>query len=162
VDDSSSGRDWGVGLFLLVVVAIIVVMVVPSLRRRALDFVRQVIVGFKVLASPGKVALVFGGNAFGELVSAISIGLVAHALGESVSLADLLVINICVSLFNGLMPVPGGIGVVEAALAAGLAATGIDDSTAMAIALLHRMNTFYLPPLWGAGALGWLRKEHYL
>ncbi|HEX9259533.1 MAG TPA: lysylphosphatidylglycerol synthase transmembrane domain-containing protein [Acidimicrobiales bacterium] len=163
-DDSSSGRDWGVlGFFLvLVVLAVATILVVPKWRRRAFEFVHQLIAGFKVLASPTKVALVFGGNVFGELVSAISIGMVAHALGESVSLGDLLVINICVSLFNGLMPVPGGIGVVEAALAAGLTATGIDSSTAMAIALLHRMNTFYLPPLWGAGALGWLRKERYL
>jgi glycosyltransferase 2 family protein len=50
------------------------------------------------------------------------------------------------------MPVPGGIGVSEAALVVGLTAAGVDDATAFAAAICYRLCTFYLPPIWGWAA----------
>lgn len=60
------------------------------------------------------------------------------------------------------MPVPGGIGVMEAALATGLVAAGIEAPTATATALLFRATTYYLPPLWGWIAMRWLQRNSYL
>jgi uncharacterized protein (TIRG00374 family) len=67
-----------------------------------------------------------------------------------------------VALFAGLMPVPGGVGVTEAALTAGFTAMGVDSATAMAAALSYRLVTFYLPPCLGYFALRSLRTQRLL
>jgi uncharacterized protein (TIRG00374 family) len=87
---------------------------------------------------------------------------VLRAYGQDVSLADVVLINEAVALFAGLMPVPGGIGVTEAALTAGFVAAGVDDATAFAAALSYRLVTFYLPPIWGFVAFRWLQRRRYL
>ena len=51
---------------------------------------------------------------------------------------------------------------VEAALITGLVAAGIDNATATATAIVFRMVTFYLPPIWGWVALRWLQRHSYL
>jgi uncharacterized protein (TIRG00374 family) len=61
-----------------------------------------------------------------------------------------------VTLFAGVVPVPGGIGVAEAGLTAGLVAVGVPEETALGAALLHRLLTYYLPAVWGFAALRWL------
>ena len=38
----------------------------------------------------------------------------------------------------------------------------IDNATATATALVFRMATFYLPPLWGWAAIRWLEQRSYL
>jgi uncharacterized protein (TIRG00374 family) len=77
-------------------------------------------------------------------------------------LAQLLLINLVASALAGLIPVPGGVGAAEATLTAGLVAFGVDQSTAFAIAVTHRLCTNYLPPIWGYFSLQWLRRKAYL
>ena len=77
-------------------------------------------------------------------------------------LAALILVNTFVSLFAGFMPVPGGVGVAEAGFTAGLMAIGVPDAAATSTAIAFRLVTFYLPPLWGAGAMRWLRRHDYL
>jgi glycosyltransferase 2 family protein len=86
----------------------------------------------------------------------------AEGLGYDVSIADLLPINISVSLLASFIPIPGGIGVAELGLTVGLAAIGMPDQAALATALLYRVATFYLPPVWGFFALRWLRSKDFL
>jgi uncharacterized membrane protein YbhN (UPF0104 family) len=57
---------------------------------------------------------------------------------------------------------PGGIGVAEAGLTAGLVAPGIPEETALAAALIHRLLTYYLPPIWGFWALRWLGRYGFV
>jgi uncharacterized membrane protein YbhN (UPF0104 family) len=137
-----------------------------QLRTRIADRVRPVVADARLtlssLQSPAKLAQLFGGNLLSELILAAALGLSLGAFGASANLATLLVISIGAALFGGFMPVPGGIGVMEAALATGLAATGIDASTAMATALLFRATTYYLPPLWGWMAMRWLQRNSFL
>ena len=86
----------------------------------------------------------------------------ALAYGERIPLGTLLAINVAVSLFAGLMPVPGGIGVAEGALTVGLTAAGVDQATALAIAMSYRLVTYYLPPIWGAVAFHRLERTGYI
>jgi uncharacterized protein (TIRG00374 family) len=109
-----------------------------------------------------KLAQLLLGNIGTEILFATALGLFARGLGFPLSLADLLVINISVSLLSTVIPVPGGIGVVEGGLVVGLTAAGVPESAAFATALLYRIATFYLPPTWGWFALRWLRKNRYL
>ncbi len=55
-------------------------------------------------------------------------------------------------------PTPGGIGAVEAALAAGLTAAGLDGSTAVQAALLFRAVTFWIPMVPGWLSFGYLQR----
>ena len=66
------------------------------------------------------------------------------------------------SILSSLIPVPGGIGAAEASLSAGLIAVGVDESTALAIAITQRLCTFYLPPIWGYVSLRWLTRKGYI
>ena len=114
------------------------------------------------LRASNKLGLLLGGNLAAELLLAIALGLTARALGYHVTLAELLVIEVSVALFSGLIPVPGGIGVAELGLTVGLAAAGLTPEAALATALAFRIATFYLPPLWGFFALAWLQRNRYL
>ena len=57
---------------------------------------------------------------------------------------------------------PGGIGVAEAGLTAGLVAVGVPEATALAAALIHRLLTYYLPPVWGFFSLRWLGRHGFV
>ncbi len=59
-------------------------------------------------------------------------------------------------------PTPGGLGAVEAALAAGLTAAGLDAGTAVSAVLLYRLITFWLPTVPGYLALNRLTREGLL
>ena len=48
-------------------------------------------------------------------------------------------INLSTSLFSSLIPVPGGIGVVEGGLVVGLSSGGMTQSAAFATVLLYRI-----------------------
>jgi uncharacterized membrane protein YbhN (UPF0104 family) len=116
----------------------------------------------RVLRSPGKVASILGGNLGGQVVQAIVLGICLAAFGESVSLSQLILVNTFVSLFAGMLPVPGGVGVAEAGYAFGLQAVGVPSAVAVSTAVAFRMVTFYLPPLWCSLSMRWLRRNAYV
>ena len=167
---TSSKLEWiptALGVFAaLVAVGAVVAVAVPRLRTRIGDRVGPIVADARStlasLRTPTKLAQLFGGNFVTELVLAATLGLSLQAFGASANLATLLVISVGAALFGGLMPVPGGIGVMEAALATGLVAAGIEAPTATATALLFRATTYYLPPLWGWIAMRWLQRNSYL
>ena len=76
-------------------------------------------------------------------------------------MAELILVNSIADLLAGFMPVPGGMGVAEAAYTAGLVALGVPSAAAMSTAIAFRMVTYYLPPIWGAIAMRWLRQHSY-
>jgi glycosyltransferase 2 family protein len=135
-------------------------------RARVREFISvsvpQVRAAIASLRRSQKLAQLILGSVATEVLFAIALGMFARALGYPLSIADLLVINMSVSLFSSFIPVPGGIGIVEGGLAVGLTAAGVAESAAFATALLYRIATFYLPPIWGWFALRWLRHHHYL
>jgi len=117
---------------------------------------------FSSLKESNKLGQLILGNVATEILFATALGLFTRALGFPLSIADLLVINLSTSLFATLIPVPGGIGVVEGGLVVGLSSAGMEQSAAFAAVLLYRISTFYLPPVWGWFAMNWLRRNQYL
>ena len=155
-----------VAVIVLVLIGIGVVLAVPGWRRavlrRAAELGRQAWTAVRGLRSPRRLAMLFGGNLASELLFALSLGAFAHALGYDVPLGELLLINVSVALLAGLMPIPGGIGVTEGGLTLGLTAAGVPQSAAFAIAIIYRLASFYLPPVWGWFAFRWLQRNKYL
>jgi uncharacterized membrane protein YbhN (UPF0104 family) len=145
-----------------IILAVILVACVPSLRRRVLAPLRQMKEALVVLRMPSHVLMLFGGNLGSEILFAITLAMVTRGFGYVLPLSTFLLINSVVSLFGSLIPVPGGIGVMEAGLTAGLTKAGVDADTAFAIALSHRFITFYLPPIWGFMSYQWLIKHRFL
>jgi uncharacterized membrane protein YbhN (UPF0104 family) len=126
------------------------------------DAARQGRTALRVLRSPTKLLQLFGGNLLSQVLFAVAFAAAVEAFHESVPLTELLLINTVVSLFAGLLPVPGGIGVSEAGLTLGLTSAGIPSETAFAIALAYRFASFYLPPIWGWFCYRWLVDKRYL
>lgn len=72
------------------------------------------------------------------------------AVGGHASILALTGVYLGAASAGSLIPTPGGVGAVEAAMIAGLAATGMAPATAAAAALLTRLLTVWLlvPPGW--------------
>jgi uncharacterized membrane protein YbhN (UPF0104 family) len=167
--DSSGITDL---LLLLIGIAVVVVLAVVLSRpgRRAIAAARervgrwwpQVRGTLSALRGSHKLAQLILGNLATEILFATALGMFTRGLGYPLSLADLLVVNLSVSLFSMFIPVPGGIGVVEGGLLVGLTAAGVPESAAFASIILYRITTFYLPPVWGWFALNWLRRNRFL
>jgi glycosyltransferase 2 family protein len=163
--DSSTSHLLVIGVLVIVVVivAIGVVACVGSLRRRVMPFVTSARTSLGTVArSPGRAVQLLSANFGSQLCYALCLGASLRAFSSHTSIANLLLINTGVSLFAGLMPIPGGIGVAEAGLIAGLTAVGIPPDIAFATAITHRVATYYLPPAPGYVSLRWLRRHDYV
>jgi uncharacterized membrane protein YbhN (UPF0104 family) len=146
----------------VIVLAAIIVLVVPSLRARLWNALVKVRHSFVVLRSPTKVLQLFGGNLVSQILFGVAMAACVEAFGEHIPLTELVLINTVVSLFAGLLPIPGGIGVSEAGLTLGLTAAGLSSEVAFAVALAYRFVSFYLPPIWGWFCYRWLVRRRYL
>ncbi len=150
-------------LLVILVIAIVVIFAVTAIRNWLFDKVhkvREFVV--PLLQSRRRLMVAFGGNLVAELIGALTQYVVLLAFGQHVDYLDLVLVSICVSLFAGLMPVPGGIGVTEAALTAGFMSLGVPEDIAFAAAITCRMITFYIPPLFGVFVFRWMQKQKYL
>ena len=104
----------------------------------------------------------FGTNLLSLMITALCLELLVRGMHPSISYGSALFVAAAASLFAALVPVPGNVGVGEAAIAAGLVAVGIPSGPAFAIAVSQRMCTTYLPSLFGIYSLRWLRKEDFI
>ncbi len=158
VPETSGDHQTTVWIIIVVVVAAGVVAtlltVVPRLRRLASARVRphlvQIWADLKTIATePRKIFYVLSGSVLSQLVIVLALGASLHAVGEHVSLATLFVVNMAAGLIGAAIPVPGGAGVVEAGLIAGLTSAGVPQSQAVAAVFIQRLFAAYLPPIWG-------------
>jgi glycosyltransferase 2 family protein len=152
-----------VWLLVLLVAVVATVLIVGRLRRALVALVAKVWGTVRpLLRQPARLLTMLAANLAAELLFALCMYTVLRAFGQDVAFADVVVVNVCVALFAGLMPVPGGIGVSEAALTAGFVALGVDEATAFAAAITYRVVTFYLPPVLGVFAFRWLQRQRFL
>jgi uncharacterized membrane protein YbhN (UPF0104 family) len=153
----------GVGLAALAACVVAAVLAVPRWRAQVVPTVQTGLSSLRAVArTRSKRAQLFGGNLATQVLFAVTLGAAGQAYGLDLNLPELLLVNTGATVFAGLVPVPGGIGVAEAGLTAGLVAVGVDEATAFAVALSHRLATYYLPPIWGYFALRWLNRKAYL
>lgn len=66
------------------------------------------------------------------------------------------------SMIGGAAPVPGGAGVIEVGLIAGLTSAGVRQDQAVAAVFIERLYTAYLPLIRGWGALAHMRRSDYV
>jgi uncharacterized protein (TIRG00374 family) len=138
------------------------VLVVRRLRQFVFAQLAQARDALRGIGSINRWGLLFTGNLLAQILFSTALGICVLAFGYHVSLVNLMAINVMVSFFAGLMPVPGGIGVTEAALTAGLVAAGVPQTEALSAVLVYRIFTYYLPPAWGFFTMRWLQRHDYL
>lgn len=169
VSGASSGtaRLLIIGAVLAVVVLVGAAIALPRLRTTVVDRVRPQVRelwnGVRSALTDGRrAAAVVGGNVATQILFALTLWASLHAYGAEANLATLVLVNTFASLLAGISPVPGGMGVMEAGIVAGLTAAGVPSTEAVAATLTHRLFTTYLPPIWGWFALAWLRRRDEL
>ena len=147
--------------------AALAVFGVPAGRRlvraRAAPVLGQVLPRlFEVAQQPRKLVQGIGGvlllNASYILCLAASVA----AFGRTVPIASIAVVYLTGSAIGGIFPTPGGLGVVEATLTAGLVAAGLTGAAAASAVLLFRLITFWLPVPAGWIALSYLERKQAL
>ena len=84
-----------------------------------------------------------------------------HAFGASPPLTVILM-GYLIGQLGGLLPIPGGVGVAEAAMSSSLVVLGIDAEAALATTLAYRICSYYFPPVPGWFALKGLRRDHFI
>jgi glycosyltransferase 2 family protein len=148
-------------------IAVALVALVPRLRQLASSKVRPHLVNLwanvkAIAAEPRKLAYVLTGSTLSQLLIILALGASLHAVGQHASIATLITVNTVAAIVGGAVPVPGGLGVVEAGLIAGLTAAGVPEEQAVAAVLIQRFFTCYLPPVWGWLTLTWMRRREYI
>jgi uncharacterized protein (TIRG00374 family) len=167
----SGGDQTAVWIILAVILAVgiatALIALVPRLRRlvsrRVRPHLRNIWANVKTIATePRKIVYVLAGSTLAQLLIILALGASLHAVGQHASIATLITVNTVAAIIGGAVPVPGGLGVVEAGLIAGLTSAGIPQDQAVAAVLIQRFFTSYLPPVWGWLTLAWMRRREYV
>ena len=145
----------------------VVVAVVFSVRR-----IRRIVIPavvhaartvWEAVKTPGKLALIIGGNVTAQCFYAASLLACLAAFGQSVNFWTLLALNIGIGMIASLVPIPGGGTTVSAiGLAGMLTAFGVPESATAAAVLAHQLAITYVPAIPGWFATRELLKRGWL
>jgi uncharacterized membrane protein YbhN (UPF0104 family) len=141
-----------------------VVLAIPAGRRlvraRLSPTFGQVLPRLLEIAQhPRKLAASIGGALLLSLAYILCLAACVAAFGKSVPFAKIGFVYLTGSAIGSIIPTPGGLGAVEAALTAGLTAAGVPGAVAVSAVLLFRLLTFWLPVPFGWAALNFLERQ---
>jgi len=166
-----SGREVNLGIRwstvlvavgVVVLAAALVLWLVPMARSRAATSWRSFVERglprlLDALQDPKRLAMGLGGNLLLTLGYGVCLWACVQSVDADVSIATATLVFVSGNTVGSLVPTPGGLGAVEAALTAGLTAAGVAAGPAFSATLLFRLATFWLPiPL---GWLAWTRLQ---
>lgn len=140
-----------------IIVAVVgIVLAIPKLRNMIWERIeptwnqvwdRLVWVG----GQPKRLAIGILGNLVMTVSYVAAFGASLAAFGYSLDVTTLAITFLASTSLGSVIPSPGGIGPVEAALTAGLTVAGIPSGIAISTALVYRLVTFY-----ARAPLGWV------
>lgn len=162
----SDDVPWALLLVVIAGIALVVVLVlwrVRRIREKVGPILRQAWEAWRdVLRQPSRAfGLLFSNFVFWNVLG-LTLWVLLGAVGTPLSYGSALFIAAGTSLLAGFMPIPGGVGVAEATMAALLATFGVDQSAALAVTFTYRAITFYLPALEGLFGARWLERNDYI
>ncbi|MGB8021094.1 MAG: flippase-like domain-containing protein [Candidatus Nanopelagicales bacterium] len=133
------------------------------LSHRIRPMVEQVIPRLVTVAQrPVKLVEGFGGILLLNVAYCLCLVVAVRAFSDSLTIAAISFVYLAGSTLGQAAPTPGGLGVVEAAIAAGLTAAGLDSGLAVSATLLFRLVTFWLPTVPGWFAFRDLTRRNLL
>jgi uncharacterized membrane protein YbhN (UPF0104 family) len=137
-----------IGSVLVIAIVLAVVTLVPRVRRLATEKARPHLATIWKHIKARAIALCLGAS--------------LHAVGKHASFVTIIVVLTLASMIGGAAPIPGGAGVIEVGLIAGLTAAGVPQDQAVAAVFIERLCTAYLPPIWGWATPVWMRRSVYV
>jgi uncharacterized membrane protein YbhN (UPF0104 family) len=163
-DFTFSPPTWAVIGVIVLVIVVLSLLAVPNIRRiiakRIGPLLKEVVPRLITVAQrPLKLLEGIGGILLLNLAYIAVLFSCVEAFGGSMNLAVVAVVYLAGATIGQAAPTPGGLGAVEAALAAGLTAGGLDAGLAVSAVLLYRLVTFWLPTGPGYWAFNWLTKK---
>ncbi|MEV0642524.1 lysylphosphatidylglycerol synthase transmembrane domain-containing protein [Streptomyces sp. NPDC050619] len=139
----------------VLVVAAGVLASVRRLRGAACSFLRTALGEARsVHTRPARAFALWGGSFAFPALQAAGLAAVGQALGLPVPPAHMAVAYLAATVAVALVPTPGGLGSVEAALVVALVAAGGPVAVATAVVLAYRIITVWVPLVPGALTLG--------
>jgi len=158
---------WAYIALAVLVAAILAALAVPAGRKlllsRLASTISQVIPRLlDIVQRPAKLAQGIGGALLVAAAYIACLAVSVRAFGGSVPIVAIAVVYLTGSAIGSAVPTPGGIGAVEAALAAGLTAAGLHSAAAISAVLLFRVASFWLPVPLGWIALNYLQRREAL
>ena len=154
----------GVAAVAVILLALIAVSAVRRLiSKRIGPLIKEVIPRMVTIAQrPTKLLEGIGGILLLNLAYVGVLYACVQAFDGSLSIAVVAVVYLAGATIGQAAPTPGGLGAVEAALAAGLTAAGLDAGLAVSAVLLYRLLTFWLPTVPGYWSFNYLTKKNLL
>ncbi|MCH9677555.1 MAG: flippase-like domain-containing protein, partial [Actinomycetia bacterium] len=158
---------WAVVGVAAVAVILLALLAVSAVRRliskRIGPLIKEVVPRMVTIAQrPTKLLEGIGGILLLNLAYVGVLYACVQAFDGSLSIAVVAVVYLAGATIGQAAPTPGGLGAVEAALAAGLTAAGLDAGLAVSAVLLYRLLTFWLPTLPGYWSFNYLTKKNLL
>jgi len=159
-----------IAIILALALLLLIIAAVPALRHYALKRLKPFFAGvlprlLDVLQNPVKLATGLGGSVLLSLLYIFALWASVQAsntTGQHVSFAAVAVVFLTGQAAGSVVPTPGGVGGVEAALIALLttpALTGLPVGVATTAVLLFRLLTFWLPVLPGWATYAYMTKH---
>ncbi|WP_369032257.1 lysylphosphatidylglycerol synthase transmembrane domain-containing protein [Streptomyces adonidis] len=144
-----------IGICTVLLVAAGALACVRRLRTAALSFLRTALGEARsVHMRPSRALALWGGSLAFPALQAAGLAAVGMALGLPVPPWHMALAYLAATVAVALIPTPGGIGSVEAALIVALVAVGAPVTVATAVVLAFRIITVWVPLLPGALTLG--------
>ena len=139
-------------------------MTVPRVRTWALGRLRPMMRQTwprlaQVLSQPWRLALGLGGNLLLTVAYVGAFDATLRAFGQSMPLIDVTVLFLLGNAAGAIVPTPGGLGVVEGALAAGLFSAGLPQPLAASVVVLFRLLSYWARIPLGFLAMRFLQKK---
>ncbi|MFI9611620.1 YbhN family protein [Streptomyces sp. NPDC052023] len=132
-----------------------VLLLVRRLRTAVFSFLRTALGEARsVHTRPARALALWGGSLAFPALQAAGLVAVGLALGLEIPLWHIVVAYLAATVAVAVVPTPGGLGSVEAALIVALVAAGSPAAVATAVVLAYRVITVWLPLLPGALTLG--------
>lgn len=143
------------GVGVAAAVAAAVLLLVRRLRTAVFSFLRTAFGEARLVHTrPARALALWGGSLAFPALQAAGLVLVGLALGLPVPPAHMAVAYLAATVAVAVVPTPGGLGSVEAALVVALVAAGSPVAVATAVVLAYRIITVWLPLVPGALTLG--------
>ncbi|MET7733169.1 lysylphosphatidylglycerol synthase transmembrane domain-containing protein [Streptomyces sp. NPDC005402] len=143
------------GLGAVLAVAVGVLVGVRRVRTAVGSFLRTALCEARsVHARPSRALALWGGSLTFPALQAAGLAAVGQALGLSVPPMHIALAYLAATCAVALVPTPGGVGSVEAALVVALVAAGGPAAVATAVVLAYRIITVWVPLVPGALTLG--------
>jgi uncharacterized membrane protein YbhN (UPF0104 family)/tRNA A-37 threonylcarbamoyl transferase component Bud32 len=167
---SSAPSSVLIAILLALAIVIMIVLSVPPLRKFAISRLRPFFAGtlprlLDVAQNPVKLATGLGGTLMLSMFYAFALWASVQAVDphSGVSFATAAVVFLTAQAIGSILPTPGGIGGVEAAMSLALGSLGhLGTGLATSAVIVFRLLTCYLPVLPGWFTLHYLQRKNQL